>query len=69
MEFPHNYIEFVQAGFYGLISFIMVYGLNLFKGIKKSIDELNHNVTVLIEKTTWHEKELQRINSRLDSIK
>lgn len=43
--------------------------LNEMKGIRGSIAELNNHVAVVIEKQSWHEKEIEKLNKRIDDIK
>lgn len=62
MEMPHNLNELIQYGFYAIASFIGAYGVGVLAAMKKSIDALNLQVGILIERTTWHDREIQRLD-------
>jgi len=60
--------EFLSWGFTGLISGILIYGVKVLQDIKASVEELNERMATIIEKTSWHEKEMEKINGRIDNM-
>lgn len=60
--------EFLSWGFTGLISGILIYGVKVLQDIKASVEELNKRMATIIEKTSWHEKEMEKINGRIDNM-
>jgi hypothetical protein len=63
-----SFVEFVQWCFYGLISGALIYGVNTLKSLKESVDTLNISVGRIVEKTQWHEKELERLHDRVKDL-
>ncbi len=59
---------FLSWGFTGLISGILIYGVKVLQDIKSSVEQLNERMATIIEKTQWHEKEMERLNSRISVI-
>jgi chaperonin cofactor prefoldin len=59
---------FLSWGFTGLISGILIYGVKVLQDIKASVEELNKRMATIIEKTSWHEKEMEKINGRIDNM-
>lgn len=60
--------EFLSWGFTGLISGILIYGVKVLQDIKSSVEELNERMATIIEKTSWHEKEMERLNGKIEMI-
>lgn len=65
-------ISWVIQGGFGVIASI---GLYLFKGVKSEIakmrettEKLNTQVAIVIERTTWHAKEIEKHERRLSSL-
>jgi len=58
------YDQFIQWLFYGVMGFCAVYGVSIFAKMKDSIDQLNINVAVLLERTAAHEKRLEDLESK-----
>jgi hypothetical protein len=63
-----QFSEFLTWGFTGLISGILIYGVKVLQDIKSSVEQLNERMATIIEKTQWHEKEMERLNSRISVI-
>lgn len=59
---------FLTWGFTGLLSGILVYAVKVLTDIKKSVEELNERMATIIEKTFWHEKEMEKMSSRISAI-
>lgn len=57
--------KFIEWAFEGVLSSCMIYGLNIISQMKNSINELNNNVSRIVEKTAWHEKELDKLDERI----
>ncbi len=64
MEFSH----FIEWAFYGVIGGTTVYCAGILKEMSKSISELNEHVAVLLEKSKWQERELERHDNRISSL-
>ncbi len=54
--------------FEAILGGICVYGVNILKELKNSIDELNKQVSRVIERTDWHTKELERLDIRIYAL-
>ena len=54
-----QFSEFLTWGFTGLISGILIYGVKVLQDIKSSVEQLNERMATIIEKTSWHEKEME----------
>lgn len=61
MEFSN----FLTWGFTGLLSGILVYAVKVLTDIKRSVEELNERMATIIEKTFWHEKEMEKMSNRI----
>jgi hypothetical protein len=57
--------EAVRWGFYALTLGCVGYGVKLLSDLRISIDRLNLSVERIVEKTTWHEKQLDRLDERI----
>lgn len=60
--------KFVEWLFYALISGVAFYGVSILSRLKESVDKLNATVATILEKTTWHEKEITRLEKRIDTL-
>jgi hypothetical protein len=60
--------DFISWGFQGLVSGCVLYGVGQLTQLRKSIEHLNEKLATVIEKTGWHEKELDRHTRRLDRL-
>ena len=65
MEFQ----KFVEWAFYGIMGGAAVWGVSLLAGLKNSVEKLNQQIAVIIEKTAWHEKWLERHDEEIAKIK
>jgi hypothetical protein len=63
-----NFKDFVQWGFYGLISLFAATSISVFKDVNKSIEKLNTNVAVIIERTAWHKERIDALKYRVDLL-
>ena len=61
MEFSN----FLTWGFTGLLSGILVYAVKVLTDIKRSVEELNERMATIIEKTAWHEREMEKMSNRI----
>lgn len=59
---------FVSTAFIAMIGWLGASAISVLKSLKDSVDELNIKVGSIIEKTAWHEKELERHNQRIDRL-
>jgi len=60
--------EFLSWGFTGLISGILIYGVKVLQDIKGSVEELNERMATIIEKTAWHEREMEKMNIKIEKF-
>ncbi len=60
--------EFLPWAFQGLLGGILVYTVSVLRDIKKSIDLLNVNMATIVEKTAWHEREIYKMDVRIDRL-
>jgi hypothetical protein len=65
MEFK----DFMLWVFYGVIGFSAISAVTILSSLKNSVGELNNKISVIIEKTIWHEKWLERHEKELQSLK
>lgn len=63
-----QFSDFLTWGFTGLFSGILVYAVKVLTDIKKSVEELNERMATIIEKTFWHEKEMEKLSARINAI-
>lgn len=75
MKIDFDINQIITWAFEGMITGGAVYAASAVKDIKKtfgkvqvSIETLNQNVAVIIEKTTWHEKTLEKHDERLREL-
>lgn len=64
-----NFSQFVEWAFYGITGGAFVYLVSILAHIKTSIDSLNQNVAIVIEKTSWHEKILDKHEEEIQKIR
>jgi hypothetical protein len=60
--------QMISWGFQALLLGVAAYAVSTMRSLKNSVDALNLNVAVLISKNEGHEKEFDRVNSRLDRL-
>lgn len=63
-----DFTKFVEWVFYGVVSAIGVYGVSILSNLNQSVKILNERVAVIIEKTAWHEKWLERHDLELNRL-
>lgn len=63
-----DFAQFVEWVFYGLISGCFVYGVSILKNLNKSIETLNIQIAVIIEKISNHEKRLDKHDEQIDKL-
>ena len=61
--------QFVEWVFYGILSGCFIYGVSILKDLNKSIETLNNQIAVVIEKVTWHEKWLERHDGEIQVLR
>jgi hypothetical protein len=64
----HDFPQFVDWAFKGIVAGTLFYGVGLFAGMKHSIDELNIRMAQVIERMTHHQKEIDKHDERLSKI-
>ena len=65
---PPQWEQFLDWGLKALLGAICVQGVNILSQMKKSIDDLNSKVAIIIEKTDWHSKELDKLENRVTKL-
>jgi len=61
-----DFVKFVEWVFYGVIGGCSIYLVTIISGIKESIDKLNINMAVIIEKTHYHEKRIEKLEEKIN---
>jgi hypothetical protein len=64
----HDFQSFVQWGFYAICTGALAYGVSILNKLRESVEQLNGNMVRLLEKTEWHEKELERLDGRIAQL-
>lgn len=62
-----QFTDFVQWCFYGLISGCAIYLTSILSGLKLSVDELNIKMATIIEKTSSHEKRIEKLEDKIQN--
>lgn len=62
MEFPHNYAELINYLFYAAAALIGTSIRKEISSLRKSAESLNMKMGVMIEKSNWHDREIQRLD-------
>lgn len=63
-----EFTQFIQWTFYGVIGFSSIFAVSILSSLKNSVNELNSKIAVIIEKTAWHEKWLERHDDEINKI-
>jgi hypothetical protein len=61
----NEFSEFVQWGFYSVLTGCAIYLTSILNGLKGSVDELNVKMATIIEKTSNHEKRIEKLEDKL----
>lgn len=64
-----DFAKFIEWSFYGVVSGACVYGVSILAKLNESVKTLNEHVAVIIEKTAWHEKWLERHELELRKLR
>ncbi len=51
-----------------LLGGVVLHGVHILSEMKKSIDSLNNKMAEIIERTAWHSKEINRLESRITRL-
>lgn len=57
--------KFIEWAFYGIVGFSSMYAVSVLSSLKNSVSELNGKIGIIIEKTAWHEKWLEKHENEL----
>lgn len=60
--------EFIQWGLQALLGGAVVYAAAKLSKITDSVDDLNKSIATILERTSWHEKELNKQDDRISSL-
>lgn len=63
-----DFNKFVEWAFYGVVGGSFVYGVSILSHLKQSIDDLNKNVSILVEKSSWHEKMIDKLETKITEL-
>ena len=63
-----EYSQIVTWVFYAMATVIGGGVLNILRKLTSSVEELNIKMAVLIEKTAYHEKELEKHDNRIGAL-
>lgn len=64
MEFS----KFIEWAFMAILASAVTWCVRILQDISKSISQLNTQVGTILEKTHWHEKEIDRHDKRLGRL-
>lgn len=64
-----QFADFVNWTFYGIVSGSFIYGITILKELNKSVEILNNQIAVVIEKVTWHEKWLEKHDGEIQILR
>lgn len=64
----HLFENFIHWGFQCLLVAGISWGVSELAGMNKSVQELNVKLAVVIEKESVHDREIEKIDTRLDKI-
>lgn len=64
-----EFAKFIEWAFLGILSGCAIYGVQILAALSRSIHELNNKISIIIEKTAWHEKWLERHDDEIKIIK
>lgn len=60
--------QLISWAFQGLLGFFLLLGVQTLRKLSESVETLNERVATIIEKTSWHEKELYRLDGRVSDL-
>lgn len=63
-----NVNSWIEWAFQGVITGAIIYGVAEMKGLRASIDSLNIQLARIIEKTSSHEKEIDKHDERIRAL-
>lgn len=64
ISFPH----FVEWAFMAIVSGAAVFAVNTLRNLDRSVNELNVQIAIIIEKTASHERWLERHDEEISKI-
>ena len=60
--------QLISWAFQGLMGFFLVLGVQTLRKLSDSVEILNERVATIIEKISWHEKEIYRLGGRVSDL-
>lgn len=60
--------QLIQWAFEGILGLCCVQGIKVLSQMRDSIEKLNEKMATLLERTDWHERELNRLDVRLGTL-
>jgi len=64
-----DFSKFVEWAFYGVVGYAAIAVVQLLSMLKKEIAELNSKIAIIIEKTAWHEKWLEKHDDEISKLR
>lgn len=64
-----DFSKFVEWVFYGVVGYAAIAVVQLLALLKKEIAELNSKIAIIIEKTAWHEKWLEKHDEEIQKLR
>lgn len=64
-----EFMDFVSYVFYGVIGSATLFAVNILSRLSRSIEDLNIKLAVMIEKTSGHEKWLEKHDSEIGTLR
>ena len=64
-----DFAKFVEWAFYGIVGGCSVYGVNVLAQLKDSVSSLNEKMAAIIERTTNHEKRLDKHDEQIENLR
>jgi len=64
----HDFGSFATWALQAILAGAVVYAVTILSRLQTSVEQLNSQIAVIIEKTSWHERELERHDDRISQI-
>lgn len=61
----NQFSEFIQWGFYSVLTGCAIYLTAILNGLKGSVDELNVKMATIIERVSHHEKRIEKLEDKI----
>lgn len=68
MKIDSKFDKFVSWGFQAMLMAVMAWGTSQLSGLNRSVQELNVSVAVILEKDAARQRNLEKLESRVDVL-